>query len=259
MKISFLGRDDYNSGYHHASNDIWAEIDRSANRLPYANESYVRFISESLAKYVVTLNPTILQIGSGLGDNAFLLSEKNRNISILGIDFSEYGVGIAKIRQDCQERFNGHFQVEDFLQFQSIEKYDVIVDNYLLHNIVNDDDRKLYYNRVLKGLKAGGIFIAETMVFEKHVEVEDPYWLDSNFVLWKRDNSSSSLLRPIRKVMKSFDLEQELDNANIGIEYFCYCPHLKYQMGSRFELSNKESDLEYSMMRLVCRKDKGEN
>src|SRR5690606_2778018 len=98
------------------------------------------------------------------------------------------------------------------------EKYDIIVDSHLLHCLTEDPERSSYYRLISDHLKDHGICVAETMVHRKKLYIPDGFMFDERNVLWQMFGQCT----PVRRILDSLDLEEELKNAGFNIVYFYY-------------------------------------
>jgi len=76
----------------------------------------------------------ILDVGCGSGKNLLKIDSEYEDCELYGIDISEKMVEIAK-QNSANARNHIVFANIDFLEFNSEEKYDVIIFNYVLHHM----------------------------------------------------------------------------------------------------------------------------
>lgn len=76
----------------------------------------------------------ILDVGCGAGKNLLKIDSEYENCELYGIDISETMVTIAK-QNSANAKNHIVFANVDFLEFNSEEKYDVIIFNYVLHHM----------------------------------------------------------------------------------------------------------------------------
>lgn len=76
----------------------------------------------------------ILDVGCGAGKNLFKIDSEYEDCELYGIDISETMVRIAK-QNSTDAKNHIVFVNVDFLEFNSEEKYDVIIFNYVLHHM----------------------------------------------------------------------------------------------------------------------------
>lgn len=96
---------------------------------------------------------SILDSGCGTGENALYFA--NRGHNVVGIDFLEEPVKIAK--QKATERgLTATFLVMDALKLAEFpERFDTVIDSGLFH-VFSDDDRQRYVNGLASALNPGG-------------------------------------------------------------------------------------------------------
>jgi SAM-dependent methyltransferase len=96
--------------------------------------------------------------------------------------------------------------------------FDLIIDSHLLHCLTQDPDRASYYRFIGDHLTSQGIFVSETMVHRKNIHIPDGFMLDEQKVLWQMFGRWT----PVRRILDSLDLEEELKRADLVINYFYY-------------------------------------
>lgn len=79
---------------------------------------------------------TCLDVGCGTGDYSFELSK--RNFCVKGFDFSQYAVDKAKQKAENLGIPDVHFQRDDIFQFETHEKFDLVLISEVLEHINED-------------------------------------------------------------------------------------------------------------------------
>lgn len=159
-----------------------------------------------------------LELGCGIGSLSFELEKYFQEVK--AIDISNLAIANAKSIQGFKKS-HVEFLCMDAMSLQEKIKYDFIIDSHLLHCLVNDADRQMYFRSVKNLLKKGGKFLIETMIFNPEIEIPLNYFYDENRVLWK-DNIA------FRKLNESSQIENELLEAGLKIEYFYYHSELSF-------------------------------
>jgi ubiquinone/menaquinone biosynthesis C-methylase UbiE len=153
--------------------------DRGYNQIWAMNEA-ARVRAERRCDYIISQMPLppggkILEIGCGLGTNAFMIAQKTR-ANVLGTDLC-----VPFIRK-AQQKYvlpNLRYQVYDFNcadQFEG-ETFDCIVGNGILHHLYPQlDDALNNMKRLLK--TGGGIVFLEPNIYNPYIYVIFSYsWL----------------------------------------------------------------------------------
>lgn len=159
----------------------------------------------------------VLETGSGRGGVGLHLAKLGAKVSL--VDFSKMALSQA-------ERIYAHEGLEvktylgdvTFPDLDIPEKFDIIVDSHLLHCITEDPDRSSYYAFIKEHLAPNGIFVAETMVHRKKLFIPEGFVIDNKNVLWQNIGEWA----PIRKILDSLDLEDEIRRSGLEITYFYY-------------------------------------
>jgi SAM-dependent methyltransferase len=159
----------------------------------------------------------VLETGAGRGGASLHLAQLGAEITLL--DFSS-----SALEQARTLYAHAHLPVDTIcgdvahpeLGLQG--QFDLILDSHLLHCLTADPDRISYYRLIRDHLSERGIFMAETMVHRKSLFIPDSFMLDQKNVLWQMLGQWI----PVRKIMDSLELEQELVRAGFRISYFYY-------------------------------------
>jgi 2-polyprenyl-3-methyl-5-hydroxy-6-metoxy-1,4-benzoquinol methylase len=110
-----------------------------------------------------------LGLGCGGGQDLILLAE--RGASVVGIDFAETAIRLA---QENAQRTGLAIEarVGDCIELEGVQDaaFDVVVDNHLLHCLVDPLHRARCLASVARVLRTGGTFFSVTMSAEGHFE-----------------------------------------------------------------------------------------
>ncbi len=159
----------------------------------------------------------VLELGSGRGGLGLQLAKLGASITL--VDFSPSALEQAQKLFDL-EGLAARMEVADVTHpdIKLNQEFDLIVDSHLLHCLTEDPDRVSYYRLVHEHLANGGIFVAETMVHRKKLFIPDGFMFDQRNVLWQMFGKWT----PVRRILDSLDLEQELNSAEFSISSFFY-------------------------------------
>lgn len=100
-------------------------------------ETYVEKITLFQKNYLNN-STTILDLGCGPGNNAKLLTEKNNNYQIKGVDLSTKMIELA--RQNVPE---GDFYVSDIREYNDNSTYDVVIASFCIVHLQTTDTIEL--------------------------------------------------------------------------------------------------------------------
>ncbi len=178
------------------------------------------YVVESKNRFLPDLDWTkirVLEVGAGRGGVGLLLARLGADITLM--DFSSTAMGQAQsiFRAEGLEvtTLVGDVTHPDLAL---PHKFDLIIDSHLLHCLTTDPDRASYYRLVHDYLNSSGIFIVETMAHRKKLFIPDGFMFDEKNVLWQMFGDWT----PVRKILDSLDLEDEVKRAEFEIIYFYY-------------------------------------
>jgi tRNA (cmo5U34)-methyltransferase len=130
-------------------------------------------------------SPNILDLGAGTGLFSSLILQKYPEAKITLIDISEKMLEIAKSR--LKGFANVDYVLDDYTNFISHEKYDIIISALSIHHLADTNKLELYKNTYLN-LKNKGVFINADQVLGDTSFIESLYKND-----WKKKVEASGL------------------------------------------------------------------
>lgn len=142
--------------YYEAYDDRYKQAHQKS--LKWFSECPSSIVEDTIIKYKIPNEASILEIGCGEGRDAVYLLKKGYNI--LATDISPI---VIKHCKEWYPGFSHSFEVLDCLTQELSEKYDFIYAVAVLHMLVLDNDRKSFYEFVFKHLKESGIALICTM------------------------------------------------------------------------------------------------
>lgn len=145
----------------------------------------------------------ILDIGCGNGRHSIHFA--NQKSKVHAIDLSEYAVELAKLNIKGNNLTN-EIQLDNicFFDFNSgNEQYDILLDSYMSCHLINDGERKGFFEKVSSLLKPGGLFISYGISRA-----------DSFYASFARNNALKpvSISDPITKIPKYLTTKLHLTN-----------------------------------------------
>jgi 2-polyprenyl-3-methyl-5-hydroxy-6-metoxy-1,4-benzoquinol methylase len=188
--------------YYHAHESVYQQI-KSNGFVGWGNAKSLEelgdvktneYLKQKIEKYFSEVTgKSALDLGCGTGTTAFTLAK--HGLATTGIDISETALEMGKDLAR-QQNLEIQFVAGDVLDLKSLgRKFDFIYDSHFLHCIVLEEDRKKVFDEIKSILKAGGIFILDTMVMPNS-EIDPatmfhPLRFDQNFILWHKTKPSS--------------------------------------------------------------------
>lgn len=179
-----------------------------------------QFVVESKNRFLPEVDwssLSILETGAGRGGLSLLLARMGAKVTL--VDFSPSALSQAE--QIFASEGLKVMTVPGDVTHPDLElgrKFDLIVDSHLLHCLTEDPDRSSYYKLIGDHLTERGIFICETMVHRKKLFIPDGFMFDERNVLWQMFGTWT----PVRRILDSLVLEDELKKAQFNIIYFYY-------------------------------------
>lgn len=213
MSLQVYYEDSFNSERSRSPRDMLDEVIQSSKGLyNYVLESKGKFLSDKDWHGL-----KVAEMGSGRGGLGLLLARMGAKVTL--VDFSPSALAQAE----------GVFALEGYtptlieadVSFPDVslpDKYDLIVDSHLLHCLTSDPARFSYLKLVQDHLTEKGIFVCESMVHRKKMYIPDGFMFDQQNTLWQMFGE----WKPVRRILDSLDLEQELISAGFHITYFVY-------------------------------------
>jgi SAM-dependent methyltransferase len=129
-------------------NAIAAKYEENFGNIPPSHE-YVEYILEKIQNIQ---RPHILDLGCGTGTILSLFLKGSPNAKLIGVDFSQELLKIAKKKVE-----KANFICQDFANYQPEMKFDVVVATFsLIHS--NNEELELMIPKIYSWLNEGGFF-----------------------------------------------------------------------------------------------------
>jgi len=230
--------DHYNDTYSKYTPDWFEDSNtKAADRYLQENSqsliNYIESYCEQFQKSLYGLK--ILDLGCGFGGVSLYLSKKGAFVT--GIDIASLAISgakeIAVRKMNCNEI---DYRVDDICSSDKNHKYgdyDLIIDSHLLHCLTDDGDRKSYFDFVYNHLATEGLYLLESMVYNAAIQTPIGFHMDDHFILWQELEDKSEL--PVRKIVQSIDLENEIMQSGLTINYLYYHAELSFNVFSGYE------------------------
>jgi SAM-dependent methyltransferase len=188
--------------YYHAHESAYKKI-KEDGYIGWGNVKSIEELGDRLTKQFLNTsidrwlkdykNKDALDLGCGTGTTAFELAKKGMNVT--GIDISNTAIEMAGELSQIQN-LQINFQVGDLVSLDFLDnKFELIYDSHFYHCIVLDEDRKNVLQGVHRRLSDTGIFILDTMVMDKKIDITNglnSLKFDENFILWHKTNNPNT-------------------------------------------------------------------
>lgn len=106
---------------------------------------------------------SVIDLGCGTGTISQAVQKKYTKAKFTLVDVAENMLRIAESKLIGNQRYTH----ADFNSFEFDQQYDVIVSSLALHHLETNTDKQLFYNKIYRALKTGGIFINADVVEAK--------------------------------------------------------------------------------------------
>ena len=152
---------------------IWSVLSRRAFSY-HGGRQLMKRIVEGIAAYIqIPAGGTCLDVGCGSGALTVACAKKNPQARLVGVDVWDWQYGGSFSQALCEQ--NAHAEGTDNIRFQQgdarnlpfpDETFDVVVSNYVYHNIFGANKQDLL-KETLRVLKKGGTFAIHDLM-SKH-------------------------------------------------------------------------------------------
>lgn len=195
-------------------------------------KGFVNFITEQKDKFLPNSDwkgLKVLELGSGRGGVGLSLARLGAQVTL--VDFSATALSQAE-KIFAHEGLPVKTLTGDVTHPDLVisEKFDLIIDSHLLHCLTDDPDRASFYGLVSDHLAPEGILVSETMVHRKKLFIPDGFMFDERNVLWQMFGKWT----PVRRILDSLDLENEIKNTDLSIVSFFYYAQYSFVPHRRF-------------------------
>ena len=142
--------------YYEAYDDRYRQV--HAENLQWFAEKPSNIVSQTIERFGIQTDSSILEVGCGEGRDARPLLKQNFNL--LATDISSEAISYCQKRDPVHAE---HYRVLDCVRGQTNEHFDFIYAVAVLHMLVDDQDRTAFYRFVCEHLNPGGIALICTM------------------------------------------------------------------------------------------------
>ncbi len=186
-------------------------------------------ITKELANLKKT-NLKILDLGAGTGLLTKYLFERYPESEFTLIDISEGMLKLAKNRFEGYKNFK--YIVDDYLEHEFNDRYDIIVSSLSIHHL-EDSDKKKLYKTIYNLLNSDGIFLNADQVIGSTTNIDESY--QRNWIEKIEENDFSGPEKDTAIERMKFDKPATLENnlnwlRNSGFEdvdvyykYYNFC------------------------------------
>lgn len=192
------------------------------------SESMIIFLNSYFSQFNINsshlVDKNILITGCGFGGLCHYLAKMQTNVT--GIDISTLAImGAKEIAKNLDLKID--FIAQDLCGVKADKKYDFVIDDHLLHCLTTDEDRKNYLDFIKGSLKSDGLFLLESMAFHNKIQTPIGFLFDENNILWQEIDGVETM---IRKISPSIEIENEVINSGLMINYLYYHSELAFHV-----------------------------
>ena len=147
------------------------------NLIPYYNEMLEALISSIQLNTSDTFS--LLDLGCGPGTITKLVLKKYPKAKVTCVDIASNMIELAE--KTLGEYKDIEFINKDFYNLKLSKKYDVVLSSLALHHLLNNDDKKAFYNKIYGWLNNKGSFFNADNVIASGKRLDDTYmekWIE---------------------------------------------------------------------------------
>lgn len=115
----------------------------------------------------------VIDLGCGTGTIASKIKETFPNSQISCLDMAENMIKMAQIK--LGENKNVVYHIGDFYSFDFDKKYDVVISSLALHHLAEDEDKKMFYQKIYNALTDRGVFYNADVVLGSNNHLQELY------------------------------------------------------------------------------------
>ena len=213
----------YNKAYQKFTPEFLSDEKRVGEYLSANRDSLVKFLTSHQEQFgYSTQDSNVLELGCGIGSLSFWLAQRFK--SVTAIDISDLAISLA---QSINTQNNIVFKQSDAKIFQTDERFDFILDSHLFHCLSKKSWREEYLQNIKQLLKPGGWFLMEAMVMQDRLQVPVGFELNGQGELLQEINGT---YHPFRCILPSLQIEKEVQEAGLKLNYFYYHHELSFQV-----------------------------
>ena len=142
--------------YYHAYDERYKTIHKRG--FSWSSDQRTPIVEEVVNKFNINKDSSILEIGCGEGRDAIYLLNKGYNL--VAFDVSNEAINYCK---EKYSKFKDRFITLDFINDSYNKSFDYIYAVAVLHMLVEDEDRKSFYQFIYNHLNKNGIALITSM------------------------------------------------------------------------------------------------
>ncbi|MCI8716895.1 MAG: class I SAM-dependent methyltransferase [Lachnospiraceae bacterium] len=175
----------------------------------WSSEKSSPIVLDIIKKYKINASSTILEIGCGEGRDSKTVLESGYNL--FATDISKEAIEYCK---NIMPLYKAHFGILDCLNDKHQNKYDFIYSVAVIHMLVLEEDRNLFFRFINEHLTKDGIALICTMgdgMTEMQSDINDA------FKLYEREHKSGKIVvaRTSCRMVSFETFESEIKSNNL--------------------------------------------
>ncbi len=177
----------------------------------WSSDTPTPIVRETIEKYAITGNSSILEIGCGEGRDAFPLLKKG--YQLLATDISPEVISYC---HSLSSEHVQHFEVLDCLNDEHPYSYDFIYAIAVVHMLVEDSDRQRFYQFINHHLNENGIALICSMgdgITERHTNISEAF----DIVEREHETGTVSVTATSMRMVSFKTFEREITDSQLQI------------------------------------------
>ena len=197
--------------YYEAYDDRYRQI--HSQNLQWFDDEPTAIVRQTITKYEIASNHSLLELGCGEGRDAFALLQAGYNL--LATDISAAAIDFCR---EKRPEYASHFRVLDCVTGKLERKFDFIYAVAVLHMLVSDEDRNAFYKFIRNYLAPNGVALVCTMgdgKMERQTDIQTAFELQTR--THEKTGREVQIASTSCRIVNDLTFEEEIKRNGLGI------------------------------------------